>query len=53
MSFPSTLTLQSNMLWHTLPELLSLALLVLGILTDHPHNSAAVDHLALIADLLN
>jgi hypothetical protein len=31
---------------------LSLALLVFGVLADHPHYAAPVDHLALVANLL-
>jgi len=31
---------------------LSLTLLVLGVLADHPHHTLAVDDLALIADFL-
>jgi hypothetical protein len=33
--------------------LLTLTLLVLGVLADHPHYSLAMDDLALVANLLN
>jgi len=32
--------------------LLSLTLLVLGVLADHPHHTLAVDDLALVANFL-
>jgi hypothetical protein len=33
-------------------KLLALALLMLGVLADHTHHAAAVDDLALVANLL-
>jgi len=36
----------------SLPVELSLTLLVLGVLADNANDAAAVDHLALVADLL-